>query len=168
MTMGKTVIGSLAETIAQHLDEIHVAMAGLDGEAAIAAVQAWLEERQFNMYVFGPMKCLMQLTPMHAFCHQLAGTASWRQRKPNYFTRSDEHCSHCKCAIVDDEHGSYWTRRYIMYRRSWLLETNNAASRQSVAVIEAEHRVTLGRAAYARTMLEKLQLPVPMDEELLS
>ena len=165
MARGRPVVGRRADEIRAHLREIEVMTASLEEEEAVATVGRWARERGLGIYVLGPSKCLLQLTPTLALCHARGGTTDWANVLPNFKTRSDGDCIKCRCAVTDGEHVAYWTQRYSNARRYVIgeLARTDPADRDFTL---RQARVAVEQAAQAASVLRRLGAPVPTDAEL--
>lgn len=92
--------------------------------------------------------CLISLSPMQARCHNLAGTTSWANKRPNFLTRSPPTCLGCSCFAIDTSHRSFWEER---------LKRNADAYRQAVVDgRESDLWLSKERAQQARAILKRI------------
>jgi hypothetical protein len=150
--LGRSVLaGRMGKEIEDHIEEFRKATEGLD------SIQAW--RKVFKIVVddglrlwFAPHGKCMPLNPGQMRCHEVANTASWRNKEPNYDAREPSLCAGCGCFILDAQHEAYWKRRYVENWAAWRRAEQNGTAGQ--------FRVVRHRADQARGLLMKLQVDI--------
>lgn len=62
---------------------------------------------------FSPHGGCVPRTPLTMQCHKVAGTESWRNKEPNYATRTPQLCAGCDCFMVNRRNEPFWSDRYV-------------------------------------------------------
>ncbi|MCB4824267.1 hypothetical protein [Roseicella aerolata] len=148
--------GRFAEIIERYRPEIAAVVGGRTGTDARVAVEEWVVEHDLRIWFAAHGKCFMGFNPKEARCHEVAGTTSWRNQKPNYAARETSICAGCSCFAVDGEHGDYWETRYRANQGAWLAAVNQGDTRG--------YRAVRARAEQAAAMLRALGREFPHVE----
>ena len=110
---GKTTYaGHLATLIEEHRVMLAQLVQGKEATPAYLAVEKWVIENDLRIWFADHGKCLISLRPVLARCHQLGGTADWRNDRPNFELREPSVCAGCECFLIDGEHIEFWKQRY--------------------------------------------------------
>ncbi|MCG7392960.1 hypothetical protein MHY87_08595 [Microvirga sp. ACRRW] len=148
--LGRSVLaGRMGATIEDHIAEIQEATQGLDPVQAWRKVYKIVVDDGIRLW-FAPHGKCMPLNPAKMRCHEAAGTASWRNKEPNYEAREPTLCAGCGCFVLDGKHVPYWERRYVENWAAWRRAERNGT--------EGQFRVVRHRAEQARNLLAKLQV----------
>lgn len=148
MATGKSLVaGRMGEQIENNLGELRRRISGMPRTAAWRETVAFVNEYDLRLWFAPHGKCL-PLIPLAMRCHDLAGTASWLNREPNYATREPTVCAGCSCFIVDARHRDFWEMRYV---ENWT--SYRKAERLG---IQGEFRVVRERAYQAKALLRRI------------
>ncbi len=165
----RPIAGRMAKLIDAHRTELEGIIAGLEEREGLFAMERWVVKQDLRIWFSSHGKCFLRLAPGQARCHQLAGTAHWANREPNYTYRSPEVCLGCPAYAIDGEHEVYWVRRYLENQTAWMKAVAGGFEKdyrisefralQSAAVMKAiQRRATSGRD---RDKICKGQLNIP-------
>lgn len=110
---GKTTYaGHMATLIGEHRAMLAQLVQDKEATLAYRAVEEWVIENDLRIWFADHGKCLIRLRPDLARCHQLGGTADWRNDRPNFELREPSVCAGCECFLIDGEHIEFWKQRY--------------------------------------------------------
>jgi hypothetical protein len=149
--------GRMAKLIDDYTEQISRRIEGKDAITAINSLQELCAERGIGAESIGPGKCFIRLKPAEARCHELAGTTSWRNKKPNHAFREPDICKGCACFAVDRDHIPFWRDRYIENQRSWI-QAQKCGLKEGFRPIQK-------RAAESAAMLREFGEQLPEIEE---
>lgn len=157
--LGRSVLaGRMGKAIEDHIDEIRKATEGLDPVRAWRKVYKIVSDDGIRLW-FAPHGKCMPLNPAQMRCHEAAGTASWRNKEPNYEAREPTLCAGCGCFVLDGRHVPYWEQRYVENWAAWRRAERNGT--------EGQFRVVRHRAEQARSLLAKLQIDTTVLDRIV-
>jgi hypothetical protein len=159
MATGKSLAaGRMGEQVSEHIVELRARIANLPRTAAWRETVRFVNDYDLRLWFSPHGKCL-PLIPMAMRCHELAGTASWLNREPNYATRQPSVCAGCSCFILDSRHRSFWEMRYI---DNWIAYRNSER-----LGMEGQFRVVRDRASQAAVLLTRIGVDIgPLQAEV--
>ncbi|WP_147707738.1 hypothetical protein [Microvirga massiliensis] len=109
---GRSLAGRMGEQLTRYMDEVRELVHDLTPPRAWQRIFSFVETADLKLWFSPHGKCL-PLNPGHMRCHDLAGTASWQNREPNYSARSPSVCVGCPSFVLDERHVAFWEQRYI-------------------------------------------------------
>ncbi len=143
--------GRLDDLLTEHQEQWAKLVDDLPFEEAYPDVESFCLDRDIRIFHADHGRCLIGANPDEARCHEVSGTTSWRNSKPNHITRTPSLCTGCSNFSVSAEHAGFWRRRYISNQRSWI-ESDRSL----------QFRVIQKRAQQAAQILRALKQPVPV------
>jgi len=152
MATGKSLAaGRMGEQVGEHIAELRARIQDLPRTAAWRETVRFVNDFDLRLWFAPHGKCL-PLVPMAMRCHDLAGTASWLNREPNYSTRQPSVCAGCSCFILDSRHRGFWEMRYV---ENWVAYKN--AERCGIG---GQFRVVRDRASQAAVLLTRIGVDI--------
>lgn len=142
--------GRLDELLAEHQEEWVKMVDDLPFEEAYEEIETFCLDRDIRIFHAEHGRCLIGANPDKARCHEVSGTTSWRNSKPNHITRTPSLCTGCANFSVTAEHAGFWRKRYVSNQRSWIDSDRSL-----------QFRVIQKRAQQAAQILRALKQPVP-------
>jgi integrase len=85
--------------------------------------------------------CAINVSPGHARCHQVAGTVTYLNDRPNFEEQRAELCAGCRCFVADGSNLPYWRQRFSAFnaaKRAYAHSGDHAAA----AVFQLKARTT--------------------------
>lgn len=151
-TTGRRVVsGSAGHLVEEHRASLSKLLSRSSNEKSLSNIRRWVETHDLRIWFFTEGKCLVNSRPDQSRCHQVAGSAHWSNRVPNYHARSPDLCLGCACFAVDETNRDYWVQRY---------NTNRTAFEAAAARgVERDFRVAKARMDQAKAVLDRLNKP---------
>jgi len=150
------VAGRIAKLIDEHRAELETVISGMDEREGLLAMERWVVKQDLRIWFASHGKCFLRLAPGQARCHQLAGTAHWANREPNYTYRSPEVCLGCPVYAIDGEHQDYWVRRYLENQTAWMKAVAGG--------YEKDYRISEYRTLQSAAVLQAIGVGLPRVE----
>jgi hypothetical protein len=147
------VAGRMGAIIAKYRPEIEKALVGDTREERRESLRTWVLDHDLRIFFNNDGNCLIRLRPTEARCHELAGTADWKNKAPNYSARDTNTCLGCNCFAIDGSHDGYWISRFRENQAAWL-EAKDSGLTTGFGVVKK-------RADQAKAVLRILDIPVP-------
>lgn len=76
-------------------------------------LEAALRTTGLNLWFAEHGACAIRLSPTSARCHELAGTRSFLNDRPDFEQRSPDVCASCRCFVADSSNVPFWRRRFL-------------------------------------------------------
>jgi integrase len=152
----RPIAGRMAKLIDAHRTELEGIIAGLEEREGLFAMERWVVKQDLRIWFSSHGKCFLRLAPGQARCHQLAGTAHWANREPNYTYRSPEVCLGCPAYAIDGEHEVYWVRRYLENQTAWMKAVAGG--------YEKDYRISEFRALQSAAVMQAIGVGLPRVE----
>ena len=119
-TGNRTYAGNMATLIEAHRAMLEQLVQGKEATHAYRTVEEWVIENDLRIWFADHGKCLIRLRPDLARCHQLGGTADWRNDRPHFELREPSVCAGCECFLIDGDHIEFWRQRYHSNQRAFM------------------------------------------------
>ena len=142
-----TLAGRMGEQIEANIGELRSRLDGKSPAEAWYETVRFCDENDLRLW-FAPHGGCLPLDATSMRCHELAGTASWLNKEPNYSTREPSVCTGCACFVLGVRHKSFWEQRYLQNWASY-----KKAEREG---IQGEFRVIKERYLQAGKLLKKI------------
>jgi len=108
-----TYAGNMAPWLEAHRKSVRASMQDKTPEQILSDLEHEVVEHDFRIWFADHGKCLIELKPESARCHQIAGTTHWEDQNPNFQYREPSVCVGCECFLIDRESAGFWRKRYF-------------------------------------------------------
>ena len=144
----------LAKLIEEHRSELLEQFVSDGRSPTIRNAERWVIEQDIRLWFVNHGKCLFQIAPMEAKCHEVGGTTHWSNTEPSIANRSPDVCLGCPMFAVDRDHAPFWQERYVQNQRAYL----SAKGKPTLG----EFRVAKSRAIQSAAVLKAIGVELPV------
>lgn len=107
------VAGKKGEELERDIAELRERIKDSPAAKAWRTCVRYCEENDLRIFFAPHGACTGSHTPLDMECHKLASTVSWRNKAPNFVTRSAQVCSGCSCYLISRQNIPFWSERYV-------------------------------------------------------